>query len=102
MRALICLCFRSVGLVKRIPAGCGPWGFWSCLSASSLSFQGSSAFEDPGEAPDAWAAERPQKYCKPKKWVMIAVVCAHGHLTTSETICPTLLVNQLVQRWQMG
>lgn len=47
--------------MKRFPAGYDPWGFWSLLSASFLSFQGSSAFEDPGEAPDAWAAERPQK-----------------------------------------
>lgn len=43
---------QACGLVKSISAGYGPWGFWSCLSASSLSFQGSSAFEDPREAPD--------------------------------------------------
>lgn len=90
------------GIGEEYPCRLWSRGFWSCLSASSLSFQGSSAFEDPGEVPDAWAAERPQKYCKPKKWVMIAMVCAHGHLTTSETICPTVLVNQLVQRWQTG
>lgn len=52
----------------------GPQDFWISLSASSLSFQGSSAFEDPGETPDAWAAERPQKQRKPKKQVM-RVVC---------------------------
>lgn len=31
------------------------------LLECNLSFQGSPAFEDPGEGPGAWAAEGPQK-----------------------------------------
>ena len=62
MRALICQCFSwSLWGLAKSHSRLWSLGLKSCLNATSLSFQGSPTFEDPGEGPDAWAAEGPQK-----------------------------------------